>query len=93
MKIVIRLTIFIVLIGYVFIGILGYATFANNLEVLVDPDKSNGVILIAYGYDLHGQRRPFPFLVVVVFNLVSIYSQNIQEYCNNGYFYYYFTAI
>jgi len=66
MTTVIRLTIITVLFGYVFIGLLGYATFANNLDVLFDSEKSNGIILIAYGYNLLGGKRAYPTLVVIV---------------------------
>jgi len=54
-----------VLISYSFVGILGYATFAGNLEILSDVKISNGIILKAYGYTLDGVRRAYPYAVTI----------------------------
>jgi len=83
MTTVIRLTIITVLFGYVFIGLLGYATFANNLDVLFDSDKANGIILIAYGYNLLGGKREYPTLVVIVRIFKQLFLQD-QESDNNS---------
>jgi len=66
MKKIITLTISFVLIAYSCVGLLGYATFSSNLDILSDVDISNGIILIAYGYTLDGIRRSYPYVVIIV---------------------------
>lgn len=63
---IIKSTILFVLSTYVFVGIIGYATFSSNLDLLSNPKISNGIILLAYGHSLEGSQRGFPFLVVIV---------------------------
>ena len=66
METIVRWTIGFVLITYVFVGLIGYATFSSNLDILSNVDISNGVILIAYGYTLQGFKRTYPIIVIIV---------------------------
>ena len=66
MKTIISRTILFVLVTYVIIGVLGYATFSSNLGILSDVNISNGIILVAYGYTLDGAKRAYPMLVLLV---------------------------
>jgi len=65
METIVRWTILFVLITYVIVGMIGYATFSSNLNILNNVDISNGVILIAYGYTLEGIRRTYPVAVII----------------------------
>jgi len=65
METIVRWTIGFVLITYVFVGLIGYATFSSNLDILSNVDISNGVILIAYGYTLQGFKRTYPIIVII----------------------------
>jgi len=61
-----------VFISYVLIGILGYTTFASNLSILHDPSKANGLLIVAYGYNLNGSVRAYPIIVVIV-SVIELY--------------------
>lgn len=69
MKKIISRTILFVLVTYVIIGIIGYATFSSNLNILSDVNISNGIILVAYGYNLDGTTRAYPMLVLIVIKI------------------------
>lgn len=64
-KVVLR-TILIVFVTYAIVGSFGYITFANNMGVLEDVNKANGVILLAYGFDLAGNAQSFQIIAVLV---------------------------
>jgi len=70
----VRWTILFVLITYVIVGMIGYATFSSNLNILNNVDISNGVILIAYGYTLEGIRRTYPVAVIIVKSLNAFFT-------------------
>jgi len=61
-----------VFISYVLIGILGYTTFASNLSILHDPSKANGLLIVAYGYNLNGSVRAYPIIVVIGMLLMAL---------------------
>ena len=84
-KVVFR-TICLVFLTYVTVGTFGYITFANNMEPLQDVTKANGVVLLAYGFDIDGVARTYPVLVTIVRDLnplvpnASVYYNDVH--CN-----------
>jgi hypothetical protein len=50
----------------VFVGIIGYATFSENIDILSNTSISNGIILTAYGYTFSGEKRPYSIAVLIV---------------------------
>ena len=66
MEKVIIWTVGFVLITYLVVGIMGYATFSSNISILNDTDISNGIILISYGYTLGGVSQQYSSMVVIV---------------------------
>ena len=70
MKTVVRTTSTCVFILYALVAIFGYITFAMNLYPLEDPAGANGLILVAYGYDLQGNLLSYPPVVIGVILII-----------------------
>jgi len=65
MKTVIIWTMIFTIISYTVVGILGYATFSANLNIIDEANYANGVILVAYGYDIAGKYVGYNGLIMI----------------------------
>jgi amino acid permease len=65
MKTVIIWTMIFTIVSYTIVGILGFATFSANIDILNDQNYANGVILVAYGYTIQGIQTVYPTLIMI----------------------------
>lgn len=65
MKTVIIWTMIFTIVSYTVVGILGFATFSANLDIINNANYANGVILVAYGYDLAGKYIGYPGIIMI----------------------------
>lgn len=76
---IVKFTITFVFVTYIFVGIIGYATYSANINILSNTSISNGIILTAYGYTLSGERRPYSIAVLIVSFSNLLFDVNFQR--------------
>jgi len=70
MKKVVTGTLLFTIIAYLTVGLIGYATFSSNINILSGENYANSVITVAYGYTLEGVPQPYPF--IILFNMITM---------------------
>lgn len=65
---VITWTVLFSLVVYLSVGLIGYATFADNLNILEGQNYANSLILVGYGWKLSGVQQAYTAVIVVVKN-------------------------
>jgi len=65
MQRILKWTFLFVFVTHLIIGLIGYATFSSNISLLSEVHTANGIILLAYRYNLNGTLRSFPPLVLM----------------------------